>query len=127
VIGGELLRDAFENIMLNGCIHNKSEKLRLWINVSKVSEVLKVFKAREEPEKLVKIEFKDNGTGIRGEMKEAIFEREPKHGSDGSRVSLGLWLVKNIIEEYNGRVRVEDRVSGDHTQGSNFIVYLREA
>lgn len=36
VKGGDLLQDAFENILLNGCIHNESERLKLWIEGSKV-------------------------------------------------------------------------------------------
>jgi signal transduction histidine kinase len=37
---------------------------------------------------------------------------------------LGLFLVKKLVEDYNGRVWVEDRVPGDHTQGARFVILL---
>jgi signal transduction histidine kinase len=42
-------------------------------------------------------------------------------------MGLGLSLVKKILESYNGDIKVEDRVSGDYKQGSNFIIRLQEA
>jgi signal transduction histidine kinase len=42
-------------------------------------------------------------------------------------MGLGLSLVKKIVESYNGDIWVEDRVKGDHEQGSNFVVLLQEA
>ncbi|HHT76235.1 MAG TPA: hypothetical protein GXZ80_09385, partial [Euryarchaeota archaeon] len=37
---------------------------------------------------------------------------------------LGLYLVKRLVDEYGGVVWVEDRVTGDHTQGARFVVEL---
>jgi signal transduction histidine kinase len=41
-------------------------------------------------------------------------------------MGIGLSLVKKIIEEYTGKVWVENRIKGDHTKGSNFIVLLKQ-
>jgi len=32
--------------------------------------------------------------------------------------------VKKVVEDINGRVWVEDRVPGDHTKGTRFVVLL---
>jgi nitrogen fixation/metabolism regulation signal transduction histidine kinase len=40
---------------------------------------------------------------------------------------IGLSLVKKIINDYGGRVGIEDRKKGDYTKGSNFIILLEEA
>ncbi len=118
VKGSELLLDAFENILVNGVIHNSSERIQLWVNISRI---------QEKTWNCVKIEFKDNGNGIIDERKKVIFERSHKTDRSTGGMGIGLSLVKKIIDDYDGRVRVEDRVKGDNTKGSNFIILLEEA
>jgi signal transduction histidine kinase len=89
VKGGALLLDAFENILLNGSIHNDSEKIQLWVNLSKV---------QEEGENFVKIEFKDSGIGIIKEKKHTIFARSYKKNRGRGWMGIGLSLVKKIID-----------------------------
>lgn len=61
----------------------------------------------------------DNGPGMPPELREHIFERgvTTKGGSHGT----GLFLVKSVVDAYNGEIRVES------TQGvgSSFIVTFR--
>jgi signal transduction histidine kinase len=35
--------------------------------------------------------------------------------------------VKNIIEKYNGKIWVEDKIQGDYIKGSNFVMLIPEA
>ena len=42
-------------------------------------------------------------------------------------MGLGLSLVKKIIESYNGKIWIEDRIKGDFAKGSNFIFLIPEA
>ncbi len=117
VMGGALLIDAFENLIINGVIHNDSEKIRLWIEISKVYQ---------EGRNFVKIEFKDNGLGIIEDRKKTIFKRNYKKDRSTGGMGIGLSLVKNIINSYGGQAWVENRVMGDYSQGSNFIILLKE-
>ena len=117
VVGGDLLIDAFENLIINGVIHNDSEKKRLWINLSKINQ---------EDKEFVKIEFKDNGIGIIEDRKKTIFKRNYKKDRSTGGMGIGLSLVKNIIYSYGGQTWVENRVMGDYSKGSNFIVMLKE-
>ncbi len=117
VEGGNLLIDAFENILLNSCIHNNNENIKLWINF---------YKIQKEGESFIKIEFKDNGYGISDERKRIIFEKNYEKNKNTTGMGLGLFLVKKIINAYGGQIRVKNRVEGDHKQGSNFIILLKE-
>jgi signal transduction histidine kinase len=55
-----------------------------------------------------------------------IFERGYKIKGGTGGMGIGLSLVKKIIYDYYGRIWVEDRIEGDHTKGSNFVVMLME-
>ncbi|TXN38419.1 GHKL domain-containing protein [Flagellimonas hymeniacidonis] len=50
----------------------------------------------------VKIMVADNGIGIADEFKEKVFE--PKFTTKSSGMGLGLGMVKNIVENYNGTI-----------------------
>ncbi len=117
VKGGDLLIDAFENILINGALHNENDMIRIEVNVSEVYK---------DAEKFVKLEFKDNGIGIIDERKKAIFERNYNKDKSTGGMGIGLSLVKTIINSYDGQVRVDNRVMGDHTKGSIFIVLLKQ-
>jgi len=41
-------------------------------------------------------------------------------------MGLGLSLVKKIIDSFNGKIWVEDKVKNDYSKGSNFTILLPE-
>jgi len=113
----ELLIDMFENILINAVKHNENPIIEI---------IVKISKAEKEGVNYNKIEFIDNGRGIPDNMKEKIFQQESDEYKKISEMRLGLSLVLKIVERYNGNIWVEDKVKGDHTKGSNFIVLLPE-
>ncbi|TRO67297.1 sensor histidine kinase [Christiangramia sabulilitoris] len=56
----------------------------------------------EEEEETVLISVSDNGSGISDENKAKVFE--PKFTTKSSGMGLGLAMVKNIVETYNGSI-----------------------
>jgi signal transduction histidine kinase len=110
----ELLFDVFDNILINAVKHNRNPTIEIQIKISQnlVNDV-----------NYVKIEFIDNGIGIPDIMKDVIFQRDLKKEKAGG-IGLGLLLIKRILESYKGNVKVEDRVLGDYSKGSNFIVLI---
>src|SRR6478609_9300022 len=64
------------------------------------------------------ISIKDNGTGIEPEHIDNIFE--PKFTTKNSGMGLGLGIIKNIIENYNGTITFETKFG----RGTIFIVTL---
>ncbi|AUC85920.1 two-component sensor histidine kinase [Polaribacter sp. ALD11] len=56
----------------------------------------------------VKITISDNGKGISEDVKELIFE--PKFTTKSSGMGLGLGIIKNIIEAYDGTISFTSKV-----------------
>ncbi|MHA2283161.1 MAG: PAS domain S-box protein [Promethearchaeota archaeon] len=114
----ELLIDIFDNLLINAVNYNENPKKEVNIKIS-----------RESGEKFnyIKFEFIDNGIGIPNKRKEIIFQEgfSKEKGSKG--MGFGLTLVKKIIEGYNGKIWIEDRIEGDYSQGSNFVFLIPEA
>jgi PAS domain S-box-containing protein len=113
----ELLQDVFENVLINGIKYNENSNVEISIGISK-QEI--------DGENYYKIEFTDNGIGVADHRKKVIFmsgNRELK-GSKG--MGLGLSLVNKILQIFNGKIWVEDKVKGDYTKGSKFVIILPE-
>lgn len=69
-----------------------------------------------ETEKDVVISISDNGTGISEANKTKIFE--PKFTTKTSGMGLGLAMVKNIVETYNGSITF----TTEKDKGTAFVV-----
>ena len=117
VKAGYLLVDAFENILINAIMHNKSDVIQIEVKLSEI---------QEDDVKFFKIEFLDNGIGIMDDVKGVIFNRAYKKEKATSGMGIGLSLVKKIITSYDGKIWIENRVNGDYAKGSNFIVMLKK-
>ena len=115
--GNEFLKDIFENILNNAVRHNKKPMVKIHIKISKEQKKDKGY---------IKMDFLDNGMGIEDSRKPLIFLRAERESKSVRGGGLGLSLVKKIVELYNGQIIVKDRVKGDHTKGSNFILFLPE-
>jgi signal transduction histidine kinase len=63
----------------------------------------------------------DYGRGIRPDLKADLFRRFMR-GAEGS--GLGLSVVYALAETYGGEVAVEDRIPGDFSKGTVFVVTL---
>ncbi len=109
------LPDVFENILFNGLRHNNNPIIEILIKLSK---------ELNNGIQYLKIEFLDNGIGITDSQKKLIFQNGQTKHKYAKGMGVGLSLVKKIIEMYNGQIRVEDRIKGDYSKGSNFILLI---
>ena len=114
-MANELLSEVFENIIMNAIKYNKNKIAKIEIIVSKV-EI--------NSEKYVKIKFKDNGIGIDDDRKNTIFQEVHLKRRNPNGMGIGLSLVAKLIELYGGEIWVENRIGGDTTKGSNFIILI---
>ncbi len=116
VKANNLLYDVFENLLINAIKYNINEEINISIDISRFNEADKKF---------VKLEFMDNGFGISDEKKKNIFLKiNSRRNTTG--MGIGLSLVKKIIDNYMGKIWVEDRIYGDPSKGCNFILLIPE-
>jgi len=114
----ELFLIAGENILINAIRYNKNPKIEITIEIS--------FTEKNNV-KYIKIEFKDNGIGVSDDIKKHLFLDIIKKEGKSKGMGLGLLLVKRILESYNAEICVEDKIKGDPSKGSNFIILIPEA
>ncbi len=114
VVGSELLRDVFSNLIGNAIKHS-SGPVRIDIQVSSVFE---------KGVQYHRISVEDNGPGVPDEAKGRIFSRLQRGSTKVAGRGLGLYIVRRLVEDYQGRVWVEDRVNGDYSKGARFVVML---
>ncbi len=117
VRGNYLLDTIVTNILINAVKYN-----------TQPVAVIEVKQTLSEDGHFHKIEFKDNGIGIKDGDKELIFRKSARASKDTSLgLGIGLTLVKKVVEGYGGKIWVEDRIPGDYSQGSNFVLLLPKA
>ena len=115
VQANEYLLDVFENILFNAVKYNDNPIIEIQIRISKDKEIGKSF---------LKIEFLDNGIGILDNRKERILSNVSEGKKRVKGMGIGLYTVNKIIKNYQGKILVEDRINGDPSKGSNFIILI---
>ena len=115
----ELVKDVFINLISNSVKHSNPDK-PLIIN-------LKVERIKVNNMDFIRCAIEDNGPGISGWVKDKIFMRFKRGETKTHGKGLGLFIARSLIDSYNGKIWVEDRVPGDHKQGARFVVILPAA
>jgi len=114
-----LFKEVFANIVGNAIKHTDPGKpLAIGISLTGISV---------DGRPYYQVAIEDNGPGIPDEMKKAIFARFQRGGTPAGGRGLGLYIVKMLVEEFGGKVWVEDRVPGDPTKGARFVVLMPAA
>jgi signal transduction histidine kinase len=117
IVANDLLSDVFSNLVDNAIKHAR-EKPCISVSLEKM---------QENGCGHYRVAVEDNGPGIPDSMKGKIFNRLLEGDSHSRGMGLGLYMVKSLVEDYNGRVWVEDRIAGEHAKGARFVVMLPAA
>ncbi|TXT55652.1 MAG: putative Histidine kinase [Candidatus Thorarchaeota archaeon] len=108
IVGDALLEQLFIMLIENAIKHNVSESKRVWIQVFEFNDGYR-------------ISISDNGIGIPDQRKEALFDISRRYGG------VDLHLCKHMVQKYGGTIDVNNRVEGDYTKGTEFIIWLPRA
>jgi signal transduction histidine kinase len=116
VMANGLLRDVFANLIGNAIKHSDPSK-PVWIG-------LKSERCNDGGQPYCRVTIEDDGPGIPDALKEKLLARFSRGDPEAKGKGLGLYLVKSLVEDFHGTVHVGDRITGDHTKGSRFVVML---
>ena len=115
VLANALLKGLFYNLLSNACKYGLSKPVNI-----------KVDGLEQNGRMWWRVAIEDHGKGIPDEMKTRLFKRfdqlDTSHAAEGH--GLGLSVVRELVRHYGGRVWVEDRVPGDHGQGTRVVVLM---
>jgi signal transduction histidine kinase len=114
VMANDLITDLYENIVGNAIKHSRGPVL---IDVG-------IDKVREDDLDYCRVIIEDTGPGITDEMKRLLTTRECMTGTRYTGKGLGLCLVRMLVEDFRGKLRIEDRVPGRQEKGARFVVML---
>ncbi|MFP4608077.1 MAG: sensor histidine kinase, partial [Candidatus Aenigmatarchaeota archaeon] len=105
VIGGDLLYALFSNILENSIQHSDCDKIKI---------------SKKQSQDRLTVIIEDDGIGIPDESKGKLSDMDFKEGRNAGS-GLGMYLVKNIVDTYNGDLKIKDSELG----GARFEVSLR--
>ncbi|MDQ1371655.1 MAG: hypothetical protein QG582_569 [Candidatus Thermoplasmatota archaeon] len=112
------INDMFLNIIMNAAKFDSAKVVRVEVTVDEVKDSRGEFWV---------VSVSDRGRGVPDDRKQTVFERFATGATGVKGFGLGLSIVGTIVEKYQGRIWVEDRVRGDFSKGSVFKVMLPKA
>ncbi|MEG1313350.1 MAG: cache domain-containing protein, partial [Bacilli bacterium] len=101
-------------------IKNKKGLIEISLNTVDNSKVDELSKSLKKELNYVKLVIKDNGCGMDEETKAQIFNPFFTTKTIGEGTGLGLFVVQNIIDKYDGYITVESEIGN----GSSFEIYF---
>jgi signal transduction histidine kinase len=115
VLADELLGEVFVNLFSNTLKYTDADVVRVDVSIE-----------RHEigPTAFLEVSVLDYGHGIHDEVKDKVFDRFSNYAVG---TGLGLSIVNALITRYQGKLWVEDRVSGAYSKGACFGMLLKRA
>jgi signal transduction histidine kinase len=110
VAADEMLGSVFNNLLQNSIVHNDRPQPRTVVSTT-------------VDDKYATISVADNGPGISDEQKDNIFQKGAK-GEHSDGTGIGLYLVKTLVDQYDGSISIEEPSAESAVDGTVFVVRL---
>lgn len=111
----ELASNIFLNIFSNAIKFDEHEKVLIDVEIGDHVE---------EGRQMWRVSIADRGPGIEDAIKPTVFDRFTQSRFTPVGTGLGLHIARTLVNSFKGRIWVEDRVPGDRSQGSVFVILL---
>ena len=105
IMADEFLDDMLHTFLENAVEHNPRKRKRIWVSLEMVSGG-------------ILISIGDNGIGIPDDRKNELFDKTRRFGG------VGLHQAKQIIDKYQGRIEVANRVPKDIQSGTVIKIWI---
>lgn len=120
VRGGSVTEDIIAEIVDNAIKHAKKDHVEIEVDVQPGKD--------DSPEDFWSIEIRDHGPGIPDHTKNALDVASPDPKKRFTRgIASSLSVIPLIAEQLGGKIRIEDRVPGDYSQGTKVTITLPRA
>jgi len=118
-MGKSYIQDIIDEILDNAAKHGKSNDVRIDITVHPIEKL--------EGHGYWKVEIADYGPGIPDDMKKGLMAEVFEPSNRMTRgIASSLSFMALVAEHIDGRLRIEDRVQGDHTKGTKVVLLFRK-
>jgi len=111
ILADSLFKQLILNLLLNSVKNDKHDKV-----------VIEIEAKNTENECVITIS--DHAKGISMKKRERLFKRYSEFTSKGKGSGLGLFIVKTLVDHYNGKLVVESRDPRDYKLGTVFKITL---
>jgi signal transduction histidine kinase len=111
VLADSLVEYLFINLFTNAVKHNQN-----------VVKQIKVTSSQDNG--VCSINITDNAKGIPINIREKIFTRYSEFIKQGEGSGLGLFIIKTLVERYNGQISINSRIQDDYSKGTQFNIIL---
>lgn len=114
IFANVFLVDVFSNIFDNALQSTTENRINFNIQISPI---------KEKQGDFWQVIVEDDGIGISDDMKQQIFQSF----DSGIRIrGLGMMFIYRIIKAYEGIIKIEDRIEGDHSKGTRIVFTIRD-
>jgi len=111
ILADSLVEYLFINLFTNAVKHNQN-----------VVKQIKVTASQEEG--VCSVNISDNAEGIPINNREKIFTRYSEFKRQGKGSGLGSFIIKTLLERYNGQIAIKSRIQDDYSKGIQFTIIL---